>query len=147
MTERAIPPTAAAHNEEHVNSTRSDDAELIGTATLTTGERVALSRAECEAILAAADAAKHKRAESMPTVQDALVVMSEAYRRLHDLGWREAMYCPKDGSRFEVIEAGSSGIHVAHYNGKWPNGWWIADAGDLWPSHPILWRPIQKGPT
>ena len=101
-----------------------------------------ISREEAQRLLAAADAAKAARAEAMPTEQDALRLMTDAYRRLHELGWREAMYCPKNGAPFQVIEAGSSGIHDCHYHGEWPNGWWIASAGDLWPSHPVLWRPI-----
>ena len=66
-----------------------------------------------------------------------------AYERLRALGWQEIMYCPKDGSWFEAIEAGSCGIHRCQYSGEWPKGhWWISDGGDLWPSKPILWRPL-----
>jgi len=84
------------------------------------------------------------RAELMPTEQDAIKLMSEAFTRLKDLGWREAIYCPKDGSEFDIVEAGSTGIHKAHYSGDWPDGsWWVADAGDLWPSRPTLYRPTE----
>ena len=107
-----------------------------------TARTTALSKAEIEAIMRGLEEAERQRAEAMPDVQTALHIMFSAWQRLKELGWREAMYCPKDGSEFQVIEAGSTGIHIAHYHGKWPNGWWIADEGDLWPSHPILWRPI-----
>ena len=91
------------------------------------------------------DAVKDARAELMPTEQDAIKVMWEGFQRLRELGWREAMYCPKDGSEFDVIEPGSTGIHRCHYSGEWPDGyWWIAEAGDLWPSHPILYRPTAE---
>lgn len=95
-----------------------------------------------QAINGAAEA-RVARLKHMPTVGDALRVLTEAHHRLEELGWRNAIYCPKDGTPFHVIEAGSSGVHTAHYEGDWPKGsWWIAEAGDLWPSRPILWRPI-----
>lgn len=32
--------------------------------------------------------------------------------------------------------------HRCHYQGEWPNGhWWVASDGDLWPSHPALFKP------
>lgn len=97
-----------------------------------------------EAIWALANEQKEARAKAMPDVRTALNTLTDAVHRLKELGWSEACYCPKDGSEFEVIEAGSSGIHVAHYSGEWPKGcWWIHSDGDLWPSRPILWRPIQ----
>ena len=77
----------------------------------------------------------------MPDEASALRMMTDAFYRLKDFGWREAIYCPKDGSSFEVVEAGSSGIHRAHYSGEWPRGtWWIEAEGDLCPSHPVLHR-------
>lgn len=122
-----------------------NDSHMSGSATLADGSRVMLTPEECQRLLAAVQAQQEARAAAMPTVQEALTIMTQAHHRLKELGWREAMYCPKDGSTFEVIEAGSSGIHIAHYHGQWPNGWWVAADGDLWPSHPILWRPIQRG--
>lgn len=92
-----------------------------------------------------AAAEKIARLREMPTEADALRVMFAAYTRLKELGWREAIYCPKDGSSFDVIEAGSTGVHRCHYQGKWPDGsWWIEEAHDLWPSRPILYRPSDE---
>ena len=86
-----------------------------------------------------------EQAARMPDVQSALYQMGDAFARLKKLGWKEAIYCPKDGSTFDVIEAGSTGIHTAHYQGEWPKGgWWVHAEGDLWPSRPILWRPTPK---
>lgn len=100
-----------------------------------------LTRAEAEAFLAAADKAKADRAEKMPTDKDAINAMFSAWQRLKELGWSEACYCPKDGTSFDAIEAGSTGIHDCHYSGEWPSGtYWVADAHDLWPAHPILFR-------
>ena len=105
---------------------------------------IPFTKEEAQALVELARLQQAERAERLPDVETALTVMTQAWHRLRELGWREAMYCPKDGSMFEVIEAGSSGIHVAYYHGEWPNGWWIADEGDSWPSHPILWRPITE---
>ena len=83
-------------------------------------------------------------AAMMPDEQDAIRVMHAAYERLKALGWREAIYCPKDGSSFDAIEPGSTGIHSTHYEGEGPNGgWWTHEAGDLWPSRPCLYRPTE----
>jgi hypothetical protein len=88
------------------------------------------------------------REGAMPDDAAALTILFEAYQRLKSLGWREAIYCPKDGTPFQAIEAGSTGIHTCHYDGDWPTGhWWISNAGDLWPSHPILFRPFPEGET
>ena len=73
----------------------------------------------------------------------ALLSLFEAYRRLKDMGWRDITYCPKDGTVFESISAGSTGIHRCYYTGEWPKGcWWVMEAGDIWPARPILWRPL-----
>lgn len=53
----------------------------------------------------------------------------QIYSAKMNRGWREASYCPKDGTHFQAIEAGSTGIHDANYTGEWPNGsWWITEA-------------------
>ncbi len=95
-------------------------------------------------LLEKCEAEKAARAADMPTEQDAINAMFRAYLRLKDLGWKEAIYCPKDGSVFLSIEPGSTGIHKTYYHGDWPKGsWWVADAGDLWPSRPCLYKPIE----
>jgi hypothetical protein len=112
-----------------------------GWATLESGERIALSSEECEALWAAAEADQVRRAAEMPDEKAAIQRMFDGWLRLKELGWREASYCPKDGSPFDVIEPGSTGIHRAHYWGEWPTGGWMVEAaGDLYPSSPILFR-------
>lgn len=92
---------------------------------------------------AAAEAAKQRRSVDMPTEDDALRTMFTAWQRLKELGWREIMYCPKDGVRFLSVEAGSTGQHVTWYDGQWPTGsWWVESGGDTWPAHPIMWKPM-----
>ncbi len=110
-------------------------------------EHEPLTAAEGKALWKAAEAAEHKRAADMPTERDAIHGMWSGYQRLRELGWREAIYCPKDGTVFDSVEPGSTGIHDCHYSGEWPNGhWWVSDGGDLWPSHPVLFRLKQEGP-
>lgn len=102
------------------------------------------ARFDVEEIFRTAEAQRLKRAATMPSEADCLRVMMDVYQRLQELGWREAIYCPKDGTAFEAIEAGSTGIFRCHYSGTWPDGsWWAEDGGDLRPSRPILLRPLS----
>ena len=101
-----------------------------------------VDREAFDRLIAKAKRRAAKRTEKMPTEKEAIAVMFDAWQRLKELGWREAMYCPKDGTFFDAIEAGSTGIHNCCYQGEWPTGSYdIYDAGDIWPSHPILFRP------
>lgn len=96
---------------------------------------------EWETLLKALDDQLSKRAAAMPTEQDAINAMFQAWLRLRELGWRDAVYCPKDGSTFLAIEPGSTGIHDCSYRGEWPDGgWWIHADRDMWPSRPCLFR-------
>lgn len=80
---------------------------------------------------------------SMDTERQAITIMFEAYIKLKDFGWRNAIYCPKDNTLFDAIEPGSTGIQKCQYMGDWPKGgWWASEAGDLWPSRPCLFRLI-----
>jgi hypothetical protein len=73
-----------------------------------------------------------------------LVEMWRGFDALRQLGWREAIYAPRDYSTFLAIEPGSTGIHecTRHEDGSF----WIYD-GDLWPSRPILWKPMPEEPS
>ena len=98
-----------------------------------------------EKIIAAAETAQRLRSVAMPTDEDALRTMFSAWQRLKELGWREIMYCPKDGTRFLSISAGSTGQHITWYDGKWPKGGWLVeDGGDIWPALPMMWKPIPE---
>ena len=99
---------------------------------------------EAKALLAAVDAAKKRRAKIMPTERAAIEMMFQAWQRLQEFGWSEAMYCPKDGSHFKVIEAGSTGIFDCVYQGEWPDGHYlIADQGDVYFSRPIMFKKTK----
>lgn len=115
--------------------------DIVGHKTMMDGTHLPITRAEADEIMAHIAAREAKRAADMPDERAAIDAMFEAFQRLKELGWREARYCPKDGSSFDVIEPGSTGIHRGHYEGTWPTGsWWLEDGGDLWPSRPILFR-------
>jgi hypothetical protein len=124
--------------------------DIVGHKTIDTGERgefgmpifrhEPLTRAEAETLLAQFEAEDKRRRELMPDEQAAIRMMCDTHIRLRELGWREAIYCPKDGSSFLVIEPGSTGIFPCHYHGTWPTGlWWIEKDGG-YPSHPVLFK-------
>lgn len=102
-----------------------------------------LRQSEASAYLAAAEAAKDKRAADMPTEEDAARAMWSAWQRLRELGWRETMYGPTN-ERVRTISPGSSGIHIGSRHEPWPEKtWWIEDGGDLWPGNPALFKPLS----
>jgi hypothetical protein len=82
-----------------------------------------------------------ERAAKLPDEQSAIRAMFEAFDRLRELGWSEIMYSPKDGSWFDVLEPGSTGIHRCHYVGEWPDGHWYGP-DDEWYGRmrPMLFR-------
>lgn len=122
-------------------SERESSHEIAGWATLHDGRRVPIDRETADAWWAEAVATKEKRASDMPTEQDAINTLWSAYQRLKELDWNDAIYCPKDGSAFDVIEAGSTGIHSCVYVGEWPDGMWLINGDD--PSRPILYRRTE----
>lgn len=119
--------------------------EYYGHMTLKDGSHVGLSKEEAERLWKDCEDRDKERALKLPTEQSAINAMFEAYDRLKQFGWREAIYCPKDGSTFDVIEAGSTGIHKCHYEGEWPTGsWLVQDDDDTYPSRPVLFRKEQQ---
>lgn len=68
--------------------------------------------------------------------RDLLVQMFTAFDALRKMGWREAVYAPKD-TPIELIEAGSTGIFLGRRDDA---GFWVFDGGDTWPSRAILFR-------
>lgn len=93
-------------------------------------------------MMAAFERADQWRADQIPDEAAALNVMMECWKRLKEMGWRESMYCPRDGAPVEFIEAGSTGIHKGWRDDTY---FWIDD-GDQWPSKtgPILFRLKQE---
>ena len=68
----------------------------------------------------------------------AIEKMWEGYIELKQLGWQDIIYCPKDGTHFQTIQMGSTGIHDCAYHGKWPDGYWMTyDDHDCYPASSI----------
>jgi hypothetical protein len=119
----------------------SDEPKFHGHMTMADGTHVPLTEQQCKQMWEDSERHIAERAKKLPDVKTALAAMFEAYDRLRELGWQDACYCPKDGSSFEVIEPGSTGIFRGHYAGTWPSGtWWVEAENDLYPSRPILFR-------
>ena len=70
--------------------------------------------------------------------------LNDAYEGLKACGWQEAVYCPKDGTRFLAIDMGSAGVFPCYWMGNKLNGggFWSEAHGDLWPARPVLWKPM-----
>lgn len=77
-----------------------------------------------------------------PTEQECIDGIWRAYRSLLDVhGWREIIYAPKDRP-IEVITIGSTGKFIAHWLDG--GGWFVEEAGDLWPAKPFCWRDPRR---
>jgi len=106
-----------------------------------TFRREPIYESEAAELIAQIEAAEAKRNELMPDEQAAIRMMMDAHTRLQDFGWKDAIFCPKDGSVFKVLETGSTGKHDCIYQGEWPDGsWWIVADGDMFPSRPVLFK-------
>lgn len=104
-----------------------------------------LLQSEADAMLVKIEASDTRRKSLMPDERAAICMLMDAYLRLKELGWNDAQYCPKDGTRFDSIEIGSTGIRRCFYSGVWPNGVWYTEShDDLWPARPILYRGQPK---
>ena len=96
---------------------------------------------QAAAIFEALKERDEERAARLPDHRAALDQASVARERLKALGWRDGIYCPKDGSAFALIEWGSTGVHLGHYMGEWPEG--DIYCGDfLVPPQAVMFKPI-----
>ena len=100
----------------------TDNNPVVGHKTFADGHHEPLRQSEADALWEAVERDRLEREAQMPDSLSALTLACSAQIRLRDLGWREGVYCPKDGSQFAIIMWGSTGIHSGHYMGKWPEG-------------------------
>ena len=108
------------------------------------GNRIRVDADEWDGMTSAGDSEKSARAALIPTEQDAIDLMHDCYIRLKELGWNDPQYCPKDGSEFDVIEIGSTGIFKCRYQGEWPKGtYWLFDGEDSYSSRPAMYRKTE----
>lgn len=124
------------------------DGSIVGHKTFSNGDGTfrhePLRQNEADKIMRRIEQADQRRIELMPTEQDAVRMMSTAFHRLKELGWKETMYGPTN-QVVQLIENGSSGIHKGSRWNEWPeNTWWID--GDS-PSNPCLFKPIEATPS
>lgn len=125
----------------------SETGEFSGSMKMADGSRVMLSSDEAKALWEASERADAKAKADFPDEQTALREISRAMQRLRDFKWRDGIYCPKDGSEFEIIEAGSTGVFRCRYDGEWPDGMWMTFAdGDVYPSSrpPLMFRLLPE---
>jgi hypothetical protein len=155
LSERQAPGNPSCHPAESFDEgreirTAADTDPVVGHKTFREGNgfrHEPLRQSEADVLMAAIEAADEKRKQLMPDEDAAVHLFFDAWLRLKDFGWREATYCPKDGTEFEVIEAGSTGRHRCIYQGEWPKGtWWILEEGDMSPSRPVLFRALPASP-
>ena len=99
-----------------------------------------LRQVEADEIMRGIEDSDRRRIELMPTEQDAVRMMCDAFHRLKQLGWRETMYGPTNHT-VQLIENGSSGIHKGSRWHDWPEKTWWID-GDS-PSNPCLFKPLD----
>lgn len=116
---------------------------IVGHKTLSNGDgtfrREPLCQIEADEIMRKIEEANQRRAELMPTEQDAVRMMCNAFQRLKELGWKETMYGPTN-HEVQLIENGSSGVHRGMRWNEWPEKtWWIDNDS---PSNPCLFKPI-----
>lgn len=78
------------------------------------------------------------------TDENAIRLLRYAYNKLVKLGFDDICFAPKDGSIFEAIELYHFDIRRCKYIGDEGQGrYWMSDNDNVWPAHPILWRPIK----
>lgn len=98
---------------------------------------------QAEAIFNALRERDAERQARLPATRSALDHACMAKQRLGDLGWRDGIYCPKDGTTFALVQWGSTGVHSGHYMGEWPRG--HVYCGDFLISpEGLLWKAIDK---
>ena len=75
--------------------------------------------------------------------REILHIVFEQYHRLKSLGWTDPHPYTDDKYWLLIIEAASTGIHHGYCSGE-ESGYWIPDAGDMWPSRPLLVKRLSK---
>ena len=84
-----------------------------------------------------------EREAEMPDTMAALHRALVARERLRKLGWNDGIYCPKDGTKFALVEWGSTGVHAGFYTGKWPEG--HIYCGDfLVQPQAVMWKAVDN---
>lgn len=107
------------------------------------GEWVAWKQSDVDTLVRQVEEGKRKRAEEMPDDAAALYAVFRGFLRLKELGWKNPIYAPKDGTPLQLLEPDSTGIHEGYRDAK--GRFWITDT-DVWPSRPMLYRLATTEP-
>lgn len=98
---------------------------------------------QAKAIFEAIKERDEDRAARLPDHRAALDQASVARERLKALGWRDGVYCPKNGKEFALIQWGSTGVHLGWYTGEWPTG--SIYCGDfLVEPQAVMFKPLDQ---
>ena len=90
------------------------------------------------------ESAKKERPDRMKNAHRVMVEIARLTNEMRTDGWKEVSYCPKDGSMFWAWDPLCSLPYKCSYRGVWPDGKWDAYCdGDIWPSRPVLFKPID----
>lgn len=82
-----------------------------------------------------------------PEEKEVLQKSRELLLSLYQLGWREISSHPKDNKPFKSLTLGSLKASYTKYHGSLGGGcFMVEEAGDLWPCHPLLWKPMDSKP-
>jgi hypothetical protein len=108
--------------------------------TLKDGSHVPITEELAKALWEEVIRQRDQRLANMPTEAIAHRQLHEAYTRLQELGWKNPIYATADGE-CDMIELGSSGIHVGCYSDAIGGGktWWYRDEMDT--ANPVLVKP------
>ena len=87
-----------------------------GHKTMSDGSHVALSADEAKALWERIENEKNERASKLPDSLACLSAISQAKNRMRELGWREGVYCPRNGETFAVSQIGSTGMWSGHWS-------------------------------
>lgn len=87
------------------------------------------------------ESAKEARAAALPDEYEALRVLFAVFERLQELGWKAPIYAPRDRRPLEIIEFGSTGVHLGYRDEE--GGFWVVTDGDDWPSCPLMTRELS----
>lgn len=98
---------------------------------------------QAEAIFAEIKRTDAEREAAMPDTHAALHQASVGRGRLRKLGWSDGIYCPKDGTKFALVEWGSTGVHAGFYTGEWPEGHIYCGDFLLQPAA-VMWKAVDK---
>lgn len=91
-----------------------------------------------------AECDKKERSQRESWAHENMLKINDLMLAIKQDGWRDIIYCPKDGTEFLAWSPEYKTPFICKYMGNWPNGsWWAFCSGDMWPALPILFKEIK----